>query len=195
MEDNIKRKTISIEGQHNRYLVKRVNKDKPPEVKKMNISTNLEKELNIHKEKIVDHAFQQHITRVNYLNDTSNIEYKPILQHFQKLVQTKMNSYLKQDEQKNRIDEEKPLLLNDIYELLIESHMKCYYCKHEVYIYYEKYRDKSQWTLERINNDLGHFKSNCVISCLECNLQRRNHNMSKFKFTKNLVIVKDNGTD
>ena len=194
MEGDIKRKTISIDGQHNRYLIKKVNKHKPPEVKKMNISSNLEKELQSHETKIDKHVFQKIIINMNYMT-SKNHEYEYILQHFQKLVKTKMKSYLKQDEQKNRIDEDNPLLLNDIYELLIESHMKCYYCKQEVYIYYEKYRDKSQWTLERINNDLGHFKSNCVISCLECNLQRRNHNMSKFEFTKNLVIVKDNGTD
>jgi len=190
MEDNVKRKTINIEGQHHRYLIKKVNKDKPPEVKKMNISSNLEKELQTHENKIYKHDFQKSIIHMNYM-DNKNDEYKYILQHFQKLVKTKMNSYLKQDEQKNRIDEEKPLVLNDIYELLIESRMQCYYCNQEVFIYYEKYRDKSQWTLERINNDLGHFKKNCVISCLECNLQRRNHNMSKFKFTKNLVIVKE----
>ena len=190
MEDNIKRKTINIDGQHNRYLIKKVNKHKPPEVKKMNISTNLEKELQTHESMIFKHDFQKSIVHMNYM-DTKNEEYEYILQHFQKLVKTKMNSYLKQDEQKNRIDKEKPLLLNDIYELLIESHMQCYYCVQEVFIYYEKYRDKSQWTLERIDNNLGHFKQNCVISCLECNLQRRNHNMSKFKFTKNLVIVKE----
>ena len=58
MEGDIKRKTISIDGQHNRYLIKKVNKHKPPEVKKMNISSNLEKELQAHETKIDKHDFQ-----------------------------------------------------------------------------------------------------------------------------------------
>ena len=99
MEDSTKRKTINIEGQHHRYLIKKVNKDKPPEVKKMNISSNLEKELQIHEDKIYKHGFQKSIINMNYI-DSKNDEYKYISQHFQKLVKTKMSSYLKQDEQK-----------------------------------------------------------------------------------------------
>ena len=78
MEDNIKRKTISIDGQHNRYLIKKVNKHKPPEVKKMNISSNLEKELQYpRRTKIVRSRFPTTVlSRVNYLNTKSNDEYE-----------------------------------------------------------------------------------------------------------------------
>ena len=69
--------------------------------------------------------------------------------------------------------------------------MTCHYCNENVFIYYEKYRDNKQWTLERKDNNLPHFKNNCVIACLECNLQRRNKNMDNFKFTKKLIIHKN----
>ena len=57
-------------------------------------------------------------------------------------------------------------------------------------IKYNNYRDKQQWTLDRIDNDLGHNNENVKIACLECNLKRRRINMEKFLFTKQLNIIK-----
>ena len=108
-----------------------------------------------------------------------------------KNISKKMNSYIQQDKKQNRIDNDTPLILEEIYELLIENKMTCHYCNENVFIYYEKYRDNKQWTLERKDNKLPHFKNNCVIACLECNLQRRNKNMDNFKFTKKLIIHKN----
>jgi len=47
-----------------------------------------------------------------------------------------------------------------------------------------------QWTLDRIDNDMGHNNNNTVISCLGCNLQRRTTNQDKFLFTKQLKLKK-----
>jgi hypothetical protein len=55
--------------------------------------------------------------------------------------------------------------------------------------------DKSkrlQWSLERINNTIGHYQSNCVLACLECNLKRRTKNHEYFKFTKSTTFKKVN---
>ena len=68
--------------------------------------------------------------------------------------------------------------------------MKCHYCACETYLLYEFVREMKQWSLDRINNDIGHNKNNLVISCLECNLKRRRTNKDAFFFTKNLKIVK-----
>ena len=48
----------------------------------------------------------------------------------------------------------------------------------------------NQWSLDRINNDLGHNANNVVISCLDCNLKRRRTGKDAFLFTKQLTIVK-----
>ena len=49
-----------------------------------------------------------------------------------------------------------------------------------------------QWSLDRINNDIGHNSGNLLIACLECNLKRRRTNKDAFMFTKNMVIIKEN---
>ena len=53
-------------------------------------------------------------------------------------------------------------------------------------------REPKQWTLDRIDNDKCHSKDNTVIACLKCNLDRRVTNIDKFKFTKQLNIMKTN---
>lgn len=49
---------------------------------------------------------------------------------------------------------------------------------------------RMRWSLERINNTIGHYQNNCVLSCLGCNLKRRNENHQSFKFTKTLSLNK-----
>ena len=48
------------------------------------------------------------------------------------------------------------------------------------------------WTLDRIDNNIGHNKDNVVISCLGCNLQKRRRGEEAFKFMKQMVITKKN---
>ena len=55
---------------------------------------------------------------------------------------------------------------------------------------YKNVREYRQWTLDRINNDNGHNKENVVICCLECNLKKGTINDEKFKFTKQMRIIK-----
>ena len=46
------------------------------------------------------------------------------------------------------------------------------------------------WTLDRIDNNIGHNTDNVVISCLACNLQKRRRGEEAFKFMKQMVIKK-----
>ena len=78
----------------------------------------------------------------------------------------------------------------EVIELLNESNMKCHYCACETYLLYEIVRENKQWSLDRINNDIGHNRNNLLIACLECNLKRRRTNKDAFMFTKNLKIVR-----
>ena len=60
----------------------------------------------------------------------------------------------------------------------------------EIYILYEIVREMKQWSLDRINNDIGHNVGNLVVACLDCNLKRRCRTKEKFLFTQQLCIVK-----
>ena len=75
-------------------------------------------------------------------------------------------------------------------EKLVISKLKCYYCKKNCLIFYENKLEKQQWTLDRLNNDIGHEKNNVVICCYKCNVKRGRLDDNKFKFTKQLRVVK-----
>jgi hypothetical protein len=105
-------------------------------------------------------------------------------------IKTKISGYKQQDILKKKLLETDFVSFTDVIILLNDCNMRCYYCNCETYLLYEIVREMKQWSLDRINNDIGHNKNNLVISCLECNLKRRRTNKDAFFFTKNLKIVK-----
>ena len=74
----------------------------------------------------------------------------------------------------------------------IKISKKTYYLDNSKYVfdYYENKLEPQQWTLDRINNDIGHEKDNSVICCYKCNIKRGRIDDKKFKFTKQLRIIK-----
>lgn len=106
-------------------------------------------------------------------------------------IRTKLCGYKQQDIIKKKLDETKLVKFEEIIDLLHNCEMKCCYCSQEVFILYERVREMKQWSLDRINNDIGHNSGNLVIACLECNLKRRRTNKDAFMFTKNMVIIRD----
>ena len=118
--------------------------------------------------------------------EITNKERQMIVSH----IKTKLSSYKQQDILKKKYLPENFVSYNDVITLLSQSNMKCYYCSCETYLLYEIVREMKQWSLDRINNDIGHNKNNLVICCLECNLKRRRTNKDAFFFTKNLKIHK-----
>jgi hypothetical protein len=106
-------------------------------------------------------------------------------------IKTKISNYRQQDVFKKKLDEKSLVKFEEVVDLLDKCNMKCVYCSQEVYILYERVREMKQWTLDRINNDIGHNSGNLLIACLECNLKRRRTNKDAFMFTKNMVIVKE----
>lgn len=105
-------------------------------------------------------------------------------------IVAKIGSYRKQDRNKQRYDEDKFIKFEETVELLVASKLLCHYCKDKLYLFYQDVREKKQWTLDRVNNDIGHYANNVVISCLDCNLKRRTTNKDHFLFTKQLKLVK-----
>ena len=66
----------------------------------------------------------------------------------------------------------------------------CNYCREKCFVIYKEVLFSYQWTLDRINNDMGHIKDNVVISCLKCNLQRKTMDYDRFEWGKKLKIKK-----
>lgn len=107
-----------------------------------------------------------------------------------KAVRKKIQSYKQQDIKKNKFSKEHFIKTDELYEKLVISKLKCYYCKEKTLLMYENKREMQQWTLDRLDNSIGHEKNNVVICCLKCNLERRCINDDKFLFTKQFKLIK-----
>ena len=104
-------------------------------------------------------------------------------------IDKKIKSYIKQDINKNKFTDDnisKELAI----EKLVSSKLRCFYCNNEMKIFYKNVREKTQWTLDRIDNSISHKYDNVVVSCLKCNLERRCQDKNKFYFSKQLKIIK-----
>ena len=112
--------------------------------------------------------------------------YKTVVSH----LKSKISGYKHQDVTKKMFNETQFTTLSDVVTLLYEGKSQCCYCHSNVYILYELVRENKQWSLDRIDNNLGHNIGNLVIACLECNLKRRRTNKDSFMFTKNMKLVK-----
>jgi hypothetical protein len=102
----------------------------------------------------------------------------------------KIRSYKNQDTKKQVYNGDYFIKYDEIMEKLVVSKLKCYYCRYNCLLIYEKIREKKQWTLDRIDNDKGHNNDNVVICCLECNLKKGTKNDKHFKFAKQMRIIK-----
>lgn len=105
-------------------------------------------------------------------------------------INAKISGYKSQDKVKKLYDENNFVDFETIKAQLVNCDLKCYYCNEEIALLYENVRYKKQWSIDRIDNSLGHNKDNFVIACLECNLHRRCKNIDKFDYGVGLVIEK-----
>ena len=107
-------------------------------------------------------------------------------------IKKKLNGYKNQDEKWNIYSIHHFVSEEEVFQQLESCKYTCYYCTRPVAMEYTA-RDPLQWTLDRIDNTMGHNKGNVLISCLACNLKRRNRPVKKFLFTKQLVVHKCSG--
>jgi hypothetical protein len=189
-EENVdSKKTINISGTNNRYQIKKLtNKEEMNKIKlrkesqKWNLSENMynrEYQFNI-----LNKINNNEITQDN-TNEYSDL-HKLMIQQLER----KLNNYKQQDILKKVYNPDNIITLEETIKKLKESELFCYYCKKEMLILYEIVRENLQWTLDRIDNNLGHTNNNVIISCLSCNLKRRKQSKDAFLFTKQLLIVK-----
>lgn len=107
-----------------------------------------------------------------------------------KEIKKKHSSYKSQDKQKNKYDKLQHITLSQLIHKLIECKLKCYYCNKDLVILYNKKKEQQQWTLERLNNNIGHYNDNTCIACLKCNLGRRTDNHEYYKKGKTMILEK-----
>jgi hypothetical protein len=75
-------------------------------------------------------------------------------------------------------------------EKLVIAKLQCAYCRQKMLILYVEVRDPIQWTLDRIDNNIGHSAENTVPACLKCNLKRRTISHDKYVLSKKIVHLK-----
>ena len=107
-------------------------------------------------------------------------------------LKKKISGYKQQDIKKKKFVPDSFITEEELIEKLVISKLKCYYCKEKVLLVYEFLREMKQWTLDRLDNCSQHSSKNCEISCLQCNLERRCLDDKKFKFTKQMNLIKKN---
>ena len=105
-------------------------------------------------------------------------------------IKNKINSYKSQDKKSKKYDELQFITYEQLIDKMSECRLSCFYCGITTLLVYKNKKETKQWSLERLNNNLGHYNSNTCISCLKCNLERRNSNYEYFKFSKTLCVQK-----
>ena len=134
--------------------------------------------------RIVTHASNETSSTTSSVSHDSDI-----VQQLYKQCSYKRSGYMQQDRHK-KMDGSLVLSVSDIASKLIDSTLHCYYCNELTTIFYENVRDPQQWTLDRLDNSIGHSRDNVVICCLSCNLRRKTMNEERYLFTKQLNITK-----
>ena len=145
----------------------------------------LESEKWENKELLLDNKKQINILNKLYLKE----EYEGI-KTVKKSIEKKIKGYENQDIKKDKLNKNKLIKYEDLLEILVISKLKCYYCKCDCLLMYDNVREKKQWTLDRLDNEEGHNRDNVVVSCLECNLKKGTIDDKKFKFAKQMRIIK-----
>ena len=60
---------------------------------------------------------------------------------------------------------------------LVEDYKQCYYGDCKVNLHYTEYQDDLA-TIERLDNSIGHIKSNCVLCCMQCNKSKKSNELN-----------------
>lgn len=122
-------------------------------------------------------------------NNLDNLD-ENIVKLIKQQIQQKIYGYRGQDIEKHKFDTERFIDFEGVLDLIIKCNNNCYYCKEPTQLLYENVREPKQWTLDRIDNKIGHNKNNLLIACLNCNLRRRTMHTERYVFTKQLNIIK-----
>ena len=73
---------------------------------------------------------------------------------------------------------------------LVEDYKQCYYGDCKVNLQYTEYRNDLA-SIERLDNSIGHIKSNCVLCCLKCNVSKKSEKKAAIMRQLNLFELND----
>ena len=138
----------------------------------------------------IDVSYFTYLKQINLINSLyleQSIEYETLTK---REITKKIKGYEKQDILKSILDKDKIISLEQVIERLMESKLNCFYCRDHCEVLYKDVLSKKQWTLDRINNTLGHNHDNVVVCCLECNVKRGDMDSERFKRGKEIKIVR-----
>lgn len=177
-------RSIDITGKRN---IDKIQKVKNPE-RKETIKWNLD-------DSYFTYNKQIQIINSLYLNQGCDEEQKHKQEPEQNIlakreISKKINGYKSQDIQKELLDLNRLISLDQTIEKLMISKLKCFYCKENCDLLYKNTLAKKQWTLDRLNNEYGHNHDNVVICCLECNIKKGEMDSDRFKQGKEIKIIR-----
>jgi len=133
------------------------------------------------------YTYKKQVEIVNKLFLNENVPYESIIK---REIATKITGYGCQDVKKEISATGQLISLDQVIEMMVNCKLRCVYCKESCELLYKHVLAKKQWTLDRIDNDIGHIYENVVISCLECNIKRGTMDSDRFKQGKQIKIVK-----
>lgn len=115
----------------------------------------------------------------------SSSHFTPDLERlFFQQIERKLSGYKTQDVKKNRYSPQNFIPTNNLLQLLKSSHLICSYCQEPVKLLYEHVREPKQWSLDRIDNTIGHNTGNVCVACLSCNLRRKTIHFERYSLAK-----------
>ena len=192
-------KNINVCGIHGKRLGKMLKKEcikndtqhTESEYKKVSTKSDELKRTSCEKwnlsENCFTHAYQMIEISKLYLNmEDGSVEHRSLIL---KELTTKISGYKRQDIEKKIFQKDLFVSLENVIDKLLCSKLKCFYCKHNCELLYKNMYSKQQWTLDRIDNDIGHNVDNVVISCLECNLKKGTMDSDRFKYGKQIALT------
>jgi hypothetical protein len=184
MDENSKK--INIYGTNNRYKVKQLINERKSE-------KEIKKRVQSEKWSFSEEHFEysKQIKMIQEILNNSYNSYDDVSKIAIQEINKKIYGYKQQDILKKHYDEPNFLTFESVINKIVECELKCRYCKNEMNVLYDISREMKQWSVDRIDNDIGHNIDNYHLACLECNLKRRRRTDEKFLFTKQLNIVKN----
>jgi hypothetical protein len=179
-------KSISITGKRNTDKIKGL--ENPDMICERNAMKRFSKE-------VID-FYESHEEQISVVNKLY-MDVRPLenCEIFIKELEKKINGYKQQDVDKKLYEKDKFITMEHVLSKLTGCKLECYYCQKKCYIIYNEVLSKTQWTIDRVDNNYGHNNDNIVIACLDCNIRRGTMNSDRFKLGKQMKFIKKNHDD